>query len=231
MSANWCLVSTYLIWILGSRLVLSNIQSRETLWVVDSCLIVGLLPLMIIYITTSYFKDEQHRTKARKLRVRRNTVNMVQIKITVLGWKYLGFVSGVLVWCGIMRQVSSYLTLGVVQLVWGRMEHFKKNKSQRSRAGIPSMRKLVSRAIISASVEHCETEVCFLHIQLPDTNVWLPKMHKSLPDVDFESSRSPAKSESWNNPILHCCAVLPTWQYCLRSNVPRICHKLWSIQW
>ena len=81
------------------------------------------------------------------------------------------------------------------------------------------MRKLVSRAIISASVEHCETEVCFLHIQLPDTNVWLPKMHKSLPDVDFESSRSPAKSESWNNPILHCCAVLPTWQYFLNSHV------------
>ena len=58
------------------------------------------------------------------------------------------------------------------------------------------MRELASREIISAAVELCETEVCFLHIQLIGTNVWVPKMHKSPPDVDFESSRSLAKSES-----------------------------------
>ena len=39
------------------------------------------------------------------------------------------------------------------------------------------------------------------------------------PEVDFESSRSPAKSESWNSPNLHCLAVFPTWQYCLYSHV------------
>ena len=33
--------------------------------------------------------------------------------------------------------------------------------SQRVRAGIPSMRKLASREVIAASVELCETEVCF----------------------------------------------------------------------
>ena len=39
--------------------------------------------------------------------------------------------------------------------------------------------------------------------------------------VDFESSRSAAKSESWNwnSPSLHCLAVSPTWQYCLSSQV------------
>ena len=63
-------------------------------------------------------------------------------------------------------------------------------------AGIPSMRKPASREITSASVELCETDICFLHIQLIGTSVQLPKMHKSPPDVDFESSRSPAKSES-----------------------------------
>ena len=36
----------------------------------------------------------------------------------------------------------------------------------------------------------------FLHIQLNGTTVWLPNMHKSPLDVDFESSRSLAKSES-----------------------------------
>ena len=30
--------------------------------------------------------------------------------------------------------------------------------------------------------------------------------------VDFESSRSPATSESWNSPNLQCCGVLPIWE-------------------
>ena len=58
------------------------------------------------------------------------------------------------------------------------------------------MRKRASRERISASVELCETEVRFLHIQLTGTNVWLPKTHNVPPDVDLESSKSPAKSES-----------------------------------
>ena len=36
------------------------------------------------------------------------------------------------------------------------------------------------------------------------------KMHNVPPEVDFESSTSPAKSESWNSPSLHYFAVLPT---------------------
>ena len=39
-------------------------------------------------------------------------------------------------------------------------------------------------------------EVIPKNIQLIGTNVWLPKMHRISPDVDFESSKSPAKSES-----------------------------------
>ena len=66
--------------------------------------------------------------------------------------------------------------------------------------------------MISDSVKLCETEVCFLHIQLIGTNVSLPKTHNFPPDVDYETSRSPAKSESSNNPSLHCLAVFPTWQ-------------------
>ena len=71
-----------------------------------------------------------------------------------------------------------------------------KTKSQRSSAGNPSMRGPASREITSTSVELCETDVCFLHIQLVGTNVRLPEMHRISRDVDFESSRSPAKSES-----------------------------------
>ena len=76
-----------------------------------------------------------------------------------------------------------------------------------------------SKEMISDSVELCETEVCFLHTQLIETNVWLPKIHNVPPEVDFESSRSPAKSESWNSPNMHCLAVFPTWQYWLYSLV------------
>ena len=53
MSASWFLVSMYLIWIVGSKLIRSHNQSSGTLWVLETCLIVGLLPLMIILITAS----------------------------------------------------------------------------------------------------------------------------------------------------------------------------------
>ena len=66
MSASWCLVSIYLIWISGSRLILSNNQSKATPWVLDTCLIVGLLPLIIIWITASFIaiKNVEHRTQS-----------------------------------------------------------------------------------------------------------------------------------------------------------------------
>ena len=58
------------------------------------------------------------------------------------------------------------------------------------------MRNLASKEMISDSVELWDTDVCFLHIQLMGTNVRLPKIHNVPPDVDFESSRSPAKYEN-----------------------------------
>ena len=51
--------------------------------------------------------------------------------------------------------------------------------SPRSRAGSPSMRNPASNETISDSVELCETEVCFLHIQLMGTKGRLPKIHKT----------------------------------------------------
>ena len=53
MSASWFWDSTYSIWIFASKFILSNNQSRATLWVRDTCLVVGLLPLTIIFITAS----------------------------------------------------------------------------------------------------------------------------------------------------------------------------------
>ena len=53
MSASWCLVSMSRIWILASKLILSNNKPRATLWVRETCLIVGVRPLVIILITAS----------------------------------------------------------------------------------------------------------------------------------------------------------------------------------
>ena len=65
-----------------------------------------------------------------------------------------------------------------------------------------------------------DTDVCFLHIQLMETNVRLPKIHKiPLRSWFFESSKSPAKSKSWNKPKRQCWAVFPTWQHCRQSLV------------
>ena len=58
-------------------------------------------------------------------------------------------------------------------------------------------------------------------------------------EVVCEASRSPSKSKSRNNPILHCCAVFPTWHLFTATpvsgfwqlNQPSVCQKLLSIFW
>ena len=60
-------------------------------------------------------KNVQHRTKSRKLRVRRDVVSIPQIKIVVLGWN-LGLVLSELVWCGVTRRVPRAWSL--VLLSW-----------------------------------------------------------------------------------------------------------------
>ena len=75
----------------------------------------------------------------------------------------------------------------------------------------------------------CETDVCFLYIQIIGANVWFPKIHESPPDVDFETSRSPAKSESWNNPNLHCCAVFLFDEYDCESVSCALCYVHWTM--
>ena len=124
-----------------------------------------------------------------------------------------------IVWGG--EHASRLFTTGLSVLSWfwivsPRTETIRSHTSIK---GKPSNLNPVSKEMVSDSVELWETAVCFLHIQLVGTKVWLPNMHNVPPEVDLESSRSPAKSESWNSPSLHCLAVLPTWQYCLYSHV------------
>ena len=106
----------------------------------------------------------------------------------------LVFWSGVCQWNGLLFRTSF---LGLVCIAVSFVERNTSiTTSKRSRAGSPSVRSPASNEIISDSAGLWDTVVCALHIQLMGTNVRLPKIHKTLPEVDFESSRSPAKSES-----------------------------------
>ena len=46
----------------GVQMILSNNQSRATLWVLETCLLVGLLPFMIILITASLSSKIYNKT-------------------------------------------------------------------------------------------------------------------------------------------------------------------------
>ena len=151
-------------------------------------------------------KDIQHSIGTRRFHAWWNVINVGQIRIGVRGWNLFSHV-----WLRVADRFSRGALASLVLLVWSGEEwNTSITKSQRSGAGIPSMRKPASREITSTSVELCETEVCFLHIQLARTKVCFRKCTEFLPYFDFESSRSPAKSESWNNPNLHSGAVFPT---------------------
>ena len=118
----------------GSRLIRSNNQSSATLCVLETCLIVGLLP---------FCNHLDH------------CFVVFKHIFPVLSWFWV---------------------------VFPRTETIRSHKS---RAGIPSNLNPASKEMISDSVELCETEVCFLHIQLIGTNAWLPKTHNIPLDVDF----------------------------------------------
>ena len=85
---------------------------------------------------------------------------------------------GVLDWDGVMhdwldncRRVSPWLSLGSICSVRYGMKSFNHQIPESESGNTVHMRKPASREMISASVELCETEVCFLHIQLGGTNV------------------------------------------------------------
>ena len=167
MSASWCLVSMYFIWIFGTKLILSNNQSRATLWVRETCLFVGLLPLIIFLITAS-------------LSAKTNNIAL-ESEFFVLDGMWSMSVGMTLVCLHWMKLCMLDLTIAdgsPVALSWVLQSCKVQNDilqspnlPQRGRAGRPSMRKAASREILSASVELCETEVCFLHIQHIGTNV------------------------------------------------------------
>ena len=182
---------------------LSNNQSRATLWVLDTCLIVGLRSLMIILTTASLSSKMYSLGSPWEIRVFAGTWS------TWLNWSTFRLSSTrlVLVWdFGAASRFQELVIWGCSSPVFVRKTSI--TISQRSKASDPSIRSPASNEITSDSAEW-ETEVCFLHIQLTSTNVRLPEMHKTHPKVDIESSRSPAKSESWKKKACNAVPCFP----------------------
>ena len=150
----------------------------------------------------------------------------------------MSLVTSILLW-DLWCLWTSFTNCPVLSEIWETLPKTETIRAHSSRAGKPSNLSPVSKEMISDSVELFETAVCFLHIQLIETSVWLRKTHNVPPEVDFESSWSPAKSESWHSPNLHCFAVLPSWNLVgihmcdeyMKSIDSGVCHKPWSILW
>ena len=111
--------------------------------------------------------------------------------------------------CSIFFDAASLTALALwVLFAWLEEEcNTSITKPQRSRAGIPSMPKRASRETMADSVELCETEVCFLHIQLVGTNVWLPKDTQDSTNSRFLSLQDLRQSQSLET-VPVCIVVL-----------------------
>ena len=178
----------------GSKLILSNDQSRASLWVRETCLIVGLRPLIIILITASLSSKTYNIALVSECNVCGGMwsmfVGMTLVCLIGMGLCMFGSTTA----DGFPRgfQLGPAVRFGA--------ELQSRNSREWEREYRPCVN--LHREKLFPLLWSC--------VQLIGTNVWIPKMHRAPPDVDFESSRSPAKSESWNNPSLHCFAVLPT---------------------
>ena len=143
MSAGWFLVSMYLIWILESRLIQSNYQSSATLQVLETCLIVGLHPLMIILITASLSSNTYNKASWREDCTFEGTESMSSITLIFFWdlWRLWKSLSG----CPDRSET------------WETFPKTKTIRSHNSRAGKRSNLSPVSKEIISDSV-NCEKQ-------------------------------------------------------------------------
>ena len=97
MSASWCLVSVYRIWTLESIFIQSNNESKATLCVLDTFLIVELRPFILILITASLSSKTYNKALEPacvpldgtwSILVRSRLVCVVGICFRVLAWVF-----------------------------------------------------------------------------------------------------------------------------------------------
>ena len=198
MSGSWFLMSTHMIWILVSKLILPNNRSRATLCVLDTCLIVGLRPSFIIFDHgfVALKKNVQLRLISRSMSVCGHIIhNITQLTNILSYFDFLGLGSG-------MKSRTSFLDasmsgVGHCCSLNGVLQPLRPKDQEHVTIHTQS------------SIQRNDFRLCRT---VRDSGWFLPhptdwnkmfysqKKLKTLLEIDFESSRSPAKSESWNKP-------------------------------
>ena len=135
------------------------------------------------------FKHIQQSFLMRRVHVRGNKINSIQI----IDHSLRLFTLCLRPWF-VWEQTTG---LTVLSWFWVEFQRTKTIRSHKSRAGIPSDLNLASKEMILILL-NCETEVCFLHIQLIGTNVWLPKNVE-----EFFSARRPSSSAEVRRLVIH----------------------------
>ena len=216
-SASWCLVSTNLIWILRSTLLWNN-QSRSTLWVLDTCLIVGLLPPMIISITASLSSKKcaaSQRIEKTSRSTKRDQHYSVQdcsaglepwfgVWCACLMWCYATSFLVLDRWCCWIGSEKNDTLLDPISKDQELDFHPLVNLHLEKQFQLLNCVKLKSVSCTSNLLARtCVFRIC--------TRVLL-MLILSLQDLQ-------QNQKSWSRSIPHCWAVFPTWQCCFNSHV------------
>ena len=224
MSASWFLVSMYLIWIFWSKVIQSNNQSRATLWVLETCLIVGLLPLIIILITASVSSNTYSKAFRRADWTFEGTASMSFIT-SILLWD---------LWC-LWSSLSSFPDRSETRETLPRTETIR---SHSSRAGKPSNLSPVSKEMI---FRFCWT--------VRNSSLFLAHPTYWNKCVTSKKAQCSSRSGFWIFKISCDVRVLKTVPVCIvlqcyphnstvyihtydehmKSIDSGVCHKLWSI--
>ena len=129
--------------------------------------------------------------------------------------------SGNLSHCGTSSLISHELTRSI--MVLSRVS--KDNQIPQIEKGIPSLHPSVPKMILD-SVELCETEGCFLHIEFLGTNVRFPETHNVPPEVDINSRNVGVLKQSKYALFLNITYITILFRISIHSSV---CHRVWSI--
>ena len=189
----WCRCTWF--GFLESRLIRSNNQSRATLWVLETCLLVGLLPLMIILITASLSSNTNNKASWCE-------------DWTFEGTQSILFSALIFPWD--LWLLSKIPGRPVLSIVWITFPI----KSHNSRAKAQSNLNPRSKEMISDSVELCERQFVYCTSDLLEQMSDFQKRTMFLQKWILNPQHLP-QNQSWNNPSLQWLAILPTWQYCL----------------
>ena len=156
MSASGFLVSMFLIWIFGSKLIRSNNQSSATLWVLETCLIVGLLPFIVILITASLSSNTYNKASWwRELTF--EGIKSTLSKSLIIPWDCF---RSWIVW-GVERTSRLFVNGSLRSLwLWFVFPRTATIRSHKSSAGTPPNLSPASKEMISESVELCTLSQC-----------------------------------------------------------------------